>query len=154
MVPSFNFNACTQSVCLNHPDTPAVTRCAACGKPICEQCIVESNGSRFCSEQCAENAAKSYDRVTTMAAGKARAEKRSSMRAVIIVIILAAIAAAAYYYYTNNKKDVDRLVRKAEQKVNQKIQKAGKDAKDVKDDIKDNVPGSSKYKRDREKMVQ
>ena len=38
----------SESVCLNHPDTPAVTRCATCSKPICKQCIVSKNGSSYC----------------------------------------------------------------------------------------------------------
>ena len=45
--------------CLNHPDTPAVARCATCGKHICAQCVVTKNGAKYCSEACAQAAANS-----------------------------------------------------------------------------------------------
>ena len=41
-------------VCLNHTDRPAVSRCLSCRKPVCEECIVESNGEKFCSVICRE----------------------------------------------------------------------------------------------------
>lgn len=136
----------SQSVCLNHPDTPAVIRCAACGKPICEQCIVELNGSKYCSESCAVNAAKSVDRVNDVVESKKRADSRSKVRGIIILIILAALAAGGYYYYTQNKSKVDRKFRKMEQSINSA-------AKDAKGTIQKNIPASSKYKNQRENLV-
>jgi len=46
------------SVCLNHTDRPANTRCSACHKPICNSCVVEISGAIYCSKACAENAAR------------------------------------------------------------------------------------------------
>ncbi len=46
------------SVCLNHTDRPANTRCSACHKPICNECIVMDTGAIYCSQACAQGAAR------------------------------------------------------------------------------------------------
>ena len=136
----------SESVCLNHPDTPAVIRCATCGKPICQACIVERNQSKYCSETCANNAENSFGRVNDVIENKKKVDAKSRIRTVIILIILAAIAAAAYLYYTNNKSDVDRFINKTEKKINAA-------AKETKGTIQKNLPGDSTYKKNRENLV-
>lgn len=136
----------SQSVCLNHPDTPAVIRCAVCGKPICEKCIVNMNGSAYCSHQCAVNAANSVDRVNNVVESKKRADGRSKTRMIAILIILAALAAGGYYYYTQNKGKVKRMIRKTEQQLDSA-------ARESKNTIQENIPSSSHYKRNREDLV-
>lgn len=136
----------SESVCLNHPDTPAVIRCATCGKPICEQCIVERNFSKYCSEKCAENAANSAGRVNDVLENRKKVDARLRRRAVVILILLAAVAAAGYWFYTQNKSEVDRFVKNAEKKVNHTVQEA-------KGTIQENIPSSSTYKKNRENLV-
>lgn len=136
----------SESVCLNHPDTPAAARCATCGKPICERCIVNRNGSNYCSQTCADNAETSVGRVNDVLENKRKVDARTGRRTVIIVIILLAAAAAGYYFYHQNKDDVDSLVKKTEQKVK-------KNVKDTKKSIQKSLPSSSTYKREREDMV-
>ncbi len=34
--------------CKNHPDTPAVDRCAGCAEPFCSDCLVEMHGQKYC----------------------------------------------------------------------------------------------------------
>jgi hypothetical protein len=46
------------SVCVNHPGRAATSRCSSCHKPICDDCIVKSEGAVFCSQACQENAAR------------------------------------------------------------------------------------------------
>ena len=58
----------SKSYCLNHPDTPAVARCATCGKHVCAQCVVSRNGSSYCSKACADSAANTAGRVNTAVA--------------------------------------------------------------------------------------
>ena len=94
----------SDSVCLNHPDTPAVTRCATCGKPVCKNCIVNKNGSNYCSQVCADNAQKSAGRVSEVMESRKRADSRRGVRTLVILIILIAAGAAAYYFYTKNKE--------------------------------------------------
>jgi len=38
------------NMCANHPEVLAVAYCRACGKPLCDQCRVESFGAVFCGE--------------------------------------------------------------------------------------------------------
>ena len=143
----------SQTVCLNHPDTPAVTRCAACAKPICPKCVVLRNDSRFCSAQCADNADKAYDRVNTVVESKKRADGRSFTRLIAILLIIAGIAGGIYYYYKSNPSKANKIIKKAElemKKVEKKIERSSSEAKA---DIQKNVPGDSKYKKDRENMV-
>jgi len=35
--------------CTNHPDTPAVNRCAGCAEPFCGNCLVEIGAQHYCS---------------------------------------------------------------------------------------------------------
>ncbi len=136
----------SESVCLNHPDTPAVARCATCSKPICKRCIVSRNGSNYCSQTCADNAAVSVGRVDKVLENKKKVDSKAGRRTVVVAIILLAAAAAAYYFYNQNKEDVDRMVKKTERKIN-------KAAKSTKKSIEKTLPSSSTYKREREDMV-
>jgi hypothetical protein len=36
--------------CLNHPEAPAVAYCRECGKPLCEGCRREADGTLYCEE--------------------------------------------------------------------------------------------------------
>jgi TM2 domain-containing membrane protein YozV len=36
--------------CLNHPEAPAVAYCRECGKPLCEACRHEADGTLYCEE--------------------------------------------------------------------------------------------------------
>lgn len=46
------------SVCINHPDRAGTSRCVTCHKPICNACVVKVSGTVFCSQVCADNAAR------------------------------------------------------------------------------------------------
>lgn len=43
--------------CYVHPDREAVGTCVGCGKPICEECLVEVAGKNYCKSCAAELAA-------------------------------------------------------------------------------------------------
>jgi hypothetical protein len=36
--------------CKNHPDREAVTNCAVCGKPVCQECLIEIAGTTYCKD--------------------------------------------------------------------------------------------------------
>ena len=143
----------SQSVCLNHPGNQAVARCSACGKPVCQQCVVERGGCSYCSVECADKAEQAFDRVVSVIESSNRSEKRAALRSFILIIILIAIAAAAYFYYVNNKDKVEKAVQKTEKQIKKAEQNVQKKAADTKADIQEKVPGDSKYKKDRENMV-
>jgi len=46
------------SICVNHTDRQATTRCSTCHKPICDDCTQQSDGKIFCSQFCIEGAAR------------------------------------------------------------------------------------------------
>jgi len=43
--------------CMEHPDRPAVARCANCHRPVCSECVVTTADGKFCSHTCAQKAA-------------------------------------------------------------------------------------------------
>ena len=46
------------SICVNHTNRAATTRCSSCHKPICDECVVKSGSAIFCSQRCLEGAAR------------------------------------------------------------------------------------------------
>ncbi|HYW48272.1 MAG TPA: B-box zinc finger protein [Bryobacteraceae bacterium] len=36
--------------CQNHPDVPATAYCRSCGKPVCDTCRCDANGTVYCAE--------------------------------------------------------------------------------------------------------
>ena len=140
----------SDSVCLNHPDTPAVTRCTTCGRPVCSKCIVKRDGADYCSESCADNARSAQGRVDTMAAGKKRSEAARRIRTIIILIILIVAAAAGYSYYKKNKSKIDSKVQNTLQQTESTI---SREAKKAKASVDNSMPGDSNYKKKREGWV-
>ena len=136
----------SKSYCLNHPDTPAVARCATCGKHVCAQCVVSRNGSSYCSTACADSAANTAGRVNTAVDAERNIAARARIRTIVILIILAAAAAGGWYYYQNHKDEVNSAVKKAGNKVQKSMDT-------TKQSIQKSVPGDSKYKRDVENSV-
>lgn len=136
----------SNNVCPNHPDTPAVARCATCGKPVCAKCVVNRNGYQYCSTKCAAMAESTKGNVDTVLTAKKRTDSKSKVRTIIILIVLVAAVAAGYFFYQRNRNDVKRFIRKTENQVTT-------GAKNTKKSIDKGIPKSSKYKRDRENLV-
>ena len=140
----------SESVCLNHPDTPAATRCATCGRPICRKCIVNRNGAEYCSEICADNARNAEVRVNSVMASKKKSEAGKRIRTIIILIILIVAAAAGYRYYKKNKHKVDSSIQSTIRKTENTI---NSEAKKAKSSVDKSMPGDSNYKKKREGWV-
>lgn len=140
----------SESVCLNHPDTPAATRCAACGRPICSKCVVSSNGSEYCSESCAAKAQTAAGRASSVMASKKKTEAGKRIRAIVILILLIVAALAGYSYYEKNKSKVDRSLQDTLRKTENTI---STEAKKAKNSVDRSMPGDSNYKKKRENLV-
>ena len=87
--------------CLFHPDRPAVTRCRACHKPICDECVVSTADGKFCSRECAAKTSdfrKSYKPVKSGPGPIARLVKA----VVWVVIILVVLGAANKMVFKND----------------------------------------------------
>ena len=136
----------SNSVCLNHPDTPAVTRCSACGKPVCAKCVVTRNGVQYCSDRCAALAESRKADVGMVMESKKKVDSARRIRAIVVFIVLVAAAAAGYYCYRNHRNDVKRFINKTEKQF-------GATARGAKNTIQSGIPKDSSYKRDREKLV-
>ena len=136
----------SNSVCLNHPDTPAVARCSACGKPVCAKCVVTRNGVQYCSDRCAALAESRKADVGMVMESKKKVDSARRIRAIVVFIVLVAAAAAGYYCYRNHRNDVKRFINKTEKQL-------GATARGAKNTIQSGIPKDSSYKRDREKLV-
>ena len=136
----------SESVCLNHPDTPAVTRCATCGKPICAECIVTRNGSHYCSTACAASAELTADRVGQVQEARARSERRRGRRALVMLIVLLVLAAVAYYFYSRNREEVEQIGAWAADGIRSGANEAGQA-------VAEGIPTDSRYKQERENLV-
>ena len=146
------------SVCLNHPNVPAVARCAVCRKPICADCIVKKDGVVYCSAKCRDDAIRTGAMVEGVQESKKRSNSNRMIMNLIKLIILLALIAGGWFAYNKMKdapegkkllKNVTKEVKKASQKVEQTVDQ-GKQAVKEKGDglIKD-----SKYKKEREALV-
>ena len=133
-------------VCLNHPDTNAVARCAACGKPLCAECVMICDDQKYCSEACHLKGLASSLRSEQVITKKRSTDRKSGMKKFITLLIIAAIAAGAAYYYSKNKKDIDKRAKAGLQTVKTQAGKAIEEGKK-------SVPVNSKYKQHREGLV-
>ena len=115
------------SVCLNHPNRPAVARCNACHKPICEECILHVQDMNFCSQVCVDNFLKSADNIAAYQAVQKARRRRKQIKRFIMLLILAAFGYGAYWYFTRNPDKFKELKNKANQAV-EEGRKAVKDA--------------------------
>ncbi len=134
------------SVCLNHPDTQAVARCAVCGKPVCRKCIVNRNGVEYCSAQCASMAESRKDDVGMVMKSKKKSDIARKIRTVVVLVVLAAAVVAGYLLYQRNRKDINRIIHQTGKQVSSSAQGA-------KNSIQKGIPTSSSYKRNRENLV-
>lgn len=133
-------------VCLNHPDRASTARCAACGKCICDECIVSRAGVSYCSVTCADNAQRTQGAVDCALAGKKRADSRRKVRLFIAVVIFLAII-LGLVLYLQKQGDQDKAL----------FKQLGKDLdstlNSAKKTIQKSVPTDSSYKKNREGLV-
>lgn len=107
------------SVCLNHPNRQAATRCEVCFKPICEECTIPAGENVFCSHACMSKFERTRENVDQWHAQSDRARRRRLRRWLVRLIILAILAGAAYWFFTRNPDRLDELRDKAGSAVNQ-----------------------------------
>jgi uncharacterized protein HemX len=142
------------SVCLNHTDTEAVTRCAACGKPLCADCIaVSENNRNYCSQACFDRGNAAAERSAGVVSEKAATGKRKFLRSLIVFFLLIAIAAAGFMYFNKNGKKLNRKINTAIEQTKDAAKKTQRAIKKESQAIKKNLNTDSQYKRNREGLV-
>ena len=142
------------AVCLNHTDTEAVTRCAACGKPLCAECIALSENSRnYCSQACFDRGSAAAERSAGVVSEKAASGKSSFIRSLILFFLIIAIAAAGFMYFKKNQKQLNRKLNTAVEQTRTAAKKTQQVIKKESKNIQKTLDTDSKYKRTREKLV-
>ena len=142
------------AVCLNHTDTEAVTRCSACGKPICESCVaVQDENGAYCSHTCWTRGKEAAARSGNVIAEKSTTAKSKAIRTLIVIFLLIALAAAGLMYYKGNKKAVDKKLDSAIRQTQATAAKTGAAIKKESAAIKKTLDTDSKYKKNRENLV-
>ena len=139
------------AVCLNHTDVEAVTRCAACGKPLCAACVAVRDGGDYCSDQCHARGKEAAAQSDAVIGAKAATAKSRKIRLLIVLFIIIAVAAAAAMYYKQNKNDsrADAAVRQVKATAAKTEKAVSKEAGAAKQTLNT----KSKYKREREALV-
>ena len=103
------------SVCLNHPNVPAVAHCATCRKPICADCAKTAEGITCCSKACLQNALDSRAVVGDIMARKKKSESKRIIRNLIVLLIVLVLA---WFAYQHREQLLD-LFRKGKAKTEQ-----------------------------------
>ena len=142
------------SVCLNHPNTPAVAHCAVCRKPVCKECVKIYDGTSFCSRDCYEKSLRTGKMVEEVVEKRNAVETKRMIRNIIIIIVIAALAFGGYKYYKANKAKIDAEARRLKNQTEQAAQKAKKEIDQGKKNIEGGLIKDSKYKKQREGWVQ
>lgn len=132
--------------CFNHDDREAVSRCAVCGKGVCEECAKKAGDMTFCSDECKGKAAAMTGRSNDVLNEKAKSDSASLVRKLIYVFVLIAAVAAAWYFYDQHQKTLDN-------KVNSSFKKMQKSTSNFLKETKKAIPTSSDIKRQKEKLV-
>lgn len=116
--------------CVNHPDQAAATRCAACHKPVCAECIVSSTDGKFCSQQCARRTAD-FRKHNASAGKKAGRSVMSLVKTVVGLGILVVVVYFGYRILVKKEKPADLLPSKDQ------IRELGDRVKDKAAELKD-----------------
>ena len=133
-------------VCLNHPDVNAAAKCAACGKPLCAECVMIFDNQKYCSETCHLKSLASTLRAEQVIDSKRRADRKSGFGKFLTFIIIIAIAAGAVFFYMKNKEAVNKHAAAGIETLKTKAEQAVEEGKK-------GVPQNSHYKQNRENMV-
>jgi len=89
------------SFCLAHQDRPTDTRCAACLKPICEECTLTTEAGKFCGNDCYEKRLKSNERVRVLKEEEERERGPRMMRMLMGWVVKILFLVALYFVYQN-----------------------------------------------------
>ncbi|MBI3929063.1 MAG: hypothetical protein HY319_26200 [Armatimonadetes bacterium] len=82
-----------RSYCLNHQERIATTRCAACLKPLCSDCVYSTGDGGYCSSACHENAQASAQRIAELKAKEAGQKGPNFVAALVKLTVWAVIIA-------------------------------------------------------------
>lgn len=99
------------SVCINHPDTPAVAHCCVCRRPVCAACLVEEDGFKCCSDECLQMARESTGRVAGIMERRSADNRRSLFLSMVRLLIAAAVIVLLFFFRAPVKEGYCRYIR-------------------------------------------
>jgi len=117
------------SVCLNHPNVPALAHCATCRKPVCADCVKSAEGIQCCSDVCLQNALASRVVVDDIMQRKQKSQFKALLRRLVLIIVLLALAALAWHY----KEPLQNLFKQGKSKTEELSKDLGGQVKGAKD---------------------
>ena len=88
-----------QAACVTHPDRSAVTRCVACHRPACEECVISTKDGKFCSRQCAAKTADFHTSKATLGKKAGLSITRYGKTIGGIIVLIVALAAVNRYIF-------------------------------------------------------
>lgn len=91
-------------VCLKHPNRLAVAHCSVCRRPVCQECVIERDGFKCCSEACLKMAKESTHRSADVVERRNRDNARVNVGAYVRWIVIIIIAVVAWIYRYNIKQ--------------------------------------------------
>ena len=89
------------SYCLKHQDRLTDTRCAACLKPICEECTLVTEHGKFCGSECYDRRLESNERVRLLKEEEERERGPKRMRMIVGWLLKLLFLFALYFIYVS-----------------------------------------------------
>jgi len=105
----------SERICMNHADREAESKCIACFKPICNECIIRFKGEDYCSDKCAEGAENTSQRIDEISAGQNRIKRKLIIRRILFLTILGIIAFLLYTFVFKDKKMMEKIKNQIEE---------------------------------------
>ncbi|MCQ2396724.1 MAG: B-box zinc finger protein [Lentisphaeria bacterium] len=100
-------------VCLKHPNRLAVAHCSVCRRPVCQECLIEDDGFKCCSEACLKMAKESTRRSADVVERRDRANARVNVGGIVRWIIIALLLVCAWVYRNNIKQVWNKVTGKS-----------------------------------------
>jgi len=94
--------------CLTHKDTPAITMCSQCHKPICQSCTMVTPAGRYCSSECSII----HKEMTTKLRGPGGRKGSPALKAIFVLLLLVAIPLVIHLIALDKKDQPDHFLKK------------------------------------------
>lgn len=100
------------SYCLKHQDRLTDTRCAACLKPICEECTLSTEEGKFCGSECWQKRVASNERVQRLKEEEERERIPRLIRKLVRTALFILFLVALYALYPKIPAEIRKPVEK------------------------------------------
>src|SRR5262245_26823109 len=94
--------------CLTHKNTPAITMCTQCHKPICQSCTMVTPAGRFCSSECSIL----YKEMKTKLGTGGEKKSGGALKAIFVLLCFVAAVFVIHLAATDKKVSDDHWLKK------------------------------------------